>query len=42
MMDNLAQKKRDGEISRLTKSDSESILNVISELNPLNDSDNED
>lgn len=38
ILDNLAEKKRDEEISRLTQTDSESILNVISELNPLNDS----
>lgn len=37
IMDNLAEKKRNDEISRLTKTDSESILNVISELNPLKD-----
>lgn len=42
MMDNLAEKKRNNEISRLTKSDSESILDVISELNPLNDSGEDD
>ena len=36
IMDNLAEKKRNDEISRLTRSDSESILNVISEVNALN------
>lgn len=42
MMTNLAEKKRDDEISRLTSLDSESILNVISELNPLNDKKDEE
>jgi len=37
IMKNLSEKKRNEEISRLTKTDSESILNIISEINPLND-----
>lgn len=37
IMKNLSEKKRNDEISRLTKTDSESILNIISEINPLND-----
>ena len=39
IMKNLSEKKRNEEISRLTKTDSESILNIISEINPLNDDD---
>ena len=37
IMKTLSDKKRNEEISRLTKTDSESILNIISEINPLND-----
>jgi hypothetical protein len=37
IMKNLSEKKRNDEISRLTKTDSESILNIISEINPLSD-----
>ena len=37
IMKNLSEKKRNDQISRLTKTDSESILNIISEINPLND-----
>jgi len=39
IMTNLSEKKRNDEISRLSDLDSESILNVISNLNPLNDDD---
>ena len=39
IMTNLSEKKRNDEISRLSDLDSESILNVISSLNPLNDDD---
>ena len=43
IMKNLSEKKRNDEISRLTKTDSESILNIISEINPLSDdSDDQD
>ena len=42
IMDNLSEKKRNNEISRLSKSDSESILNVISNINPLNESEDKE
>ena len=42
ILDNLSERKRNDEISRLTQTDSESILNVISELNPLKDNGDKD
>lgn len=35
MMDNLAEKKRNEEIERLSASDSESVFNILSLINPL-------
>jgi hypothetical protein len=37
MMSNLAMKKRDASIKRLSASDAESIFNIIEDNNPLSD-----
>jgi hypothetical protein len=37
LMSNLAMKKRDASIKRLSASDAESIFNIIEDNNPLSD-----